>query len=225
MENNLHNGHRERVKDRFINDGLDNFAPHNILEILLFYSIPRKDTNEIAHNLIKRFGSLSNVLDADFDELIKVEKVTKNTAILIKLIPSISSKYLKEKASVDGVLNTVEKIGEFLKSLYIGKTTECVYCVAFDSKLKVIKTELLFSGSVNAVSITNRKVVEFAAINKASIIVVSHNHPNGVAIPSQADIQTTIRLKEALALIEVRLLDHIIVADDDFVSMRDSKII
>lgn len=225
MSNNLNNGHRDRVKNRFISDGLENFAPHNILEILLFYSIPRKDTNKIAHNLIKHFGSLSNVIDAEYEELVKIDGITKNTATLIKLIPAISSHYLKEKASVDGILNTVEKMGEFLKPFYIGKTTECVYCIAFDSKLKTIKCELMFEGSVNAVSITNRKVVEFAAINKASIVVLSHNHPNGVAIPSQADIKTTVRLKDALALIEVVLLDHIIVVDDDFVSMRDSKII
>jgi len=225
MNNDMHQGHRDRVKARFINDGLSNFAPHNVLELLLFYSIPRKDTNKIAHNLIKHFGSLPNVMDADINELLKIDGITKNTATLIKLMPSFSAYYLKDKGSINNILNSAEKMGEFLKPFYIDKTSECVCCICLDSKLKVIKAEILFEGSVNMVGITNRKVVEFAAINNATVVVLSHNHPNGVAIPSQADISSTVRLKEALKLIEVKLLDHIIVADGDFVSMRDSKII
>ncbi|MGL5972123.1 MAG: JAB domain-containing protein [Oscillospiraceae bacterium] len=225
MDKNLHQGHRERLKNRFLKTGLSSFEDHNVLEVLLFYSIPRKDTNKIAHQLINRFGSLSAVFDAPIEELTKIKGITHNSAVLIKIIPSLSSVYMSDKIEIGSILNTTEKMGEFLKPLYIDKTTECVYAICLDSKLKVIKYELLFEGSINAVSITNRRVVEFAALNKASVLVISHNHPNGIAIPSQADIMTTEKIKNALALIEVELLDHIIVADNDFVSLSDSRML
>lgn len=225
MSKDLHKGHRERVKKRFLRQGLDDFEAHNVLELLLFYAIPRKDTNEIAHLLICHFGTVSAVFDAPFEELVKIKGITENCATLIKMIPAYSSYYMQDRVNYQVSLNSTEKIGGFFLPKFIGKKNECVYLLCLDSKFKVLKCELLFEGSVNAVSITNRKVIEMAALSGATSVVVAHNHPNGVAIPSDADIATTIQLKKALNLIAVELIDHIIVADDDFVSLADSGVL
>lgn len=222
---NLHVGHRKRVKHRFLKSGLSSFDKHNILEFLLFYSIPRKDTNELSHNLINHFGSFSSVFDASFEELIKVDGISESTAILIKLVPSITAEYLKDKSDNGIILYSTKVIGDYLKPFFLDKNRECVYCVCLDNKLKVIKTALMFEGNVNAVSLVNRKVIEFVTANNASTVIIAHNHPNGLAIPSESDIITTNKLKEALALIDVRLLDHIIISDNDFVSFAESELL
>lgn len=224
MAKDLHKGHRQRVRERFIKQGLKDFPPHNALELLLFYAIPRKDTNEIAHALMQKFGTISAVFDAPLEELTKVKGVSENCAVLIKMIPAYSSYYMDDRVNYNLALNSTEKIGAFFLPKFIGQKNECVYLLCLDSKLKVLKCELLFEGSVNAVSITNRKVIETAALVGATSVALAHNHPNGVAIPSDADIATTIQLKKALQLINVELIDHIIVADDDFVSLADSGV-
>lgn len=222
---NLHVGHRKRVKQRFLKTGLSSFDKHNILEFLLFYSIPRKDTNELSHNLINHFGSFSAVFDASFEELIKVDGISESTAVLIKLVPSITAEYLKDKSDNGIILYSTKVIGEYLKPFFLDKNKECVYCVCLDNKLKVIKTSLMFEGNVNTVSLVNRKVIEFVTANNASTVIIAHNHPNGLAIPSESDILTTNKLKEALSLIDVRLLDHIIISDNDFVSFAESELL
>lgn len=224
MSDDIHKGHRKRVKERFLKQGLRDFPPHNALELLLFYAIPRRDTNEIAHNLIKKFGTISAVFDASVEELVKVKGVSDNTAVLIKMIPAFSSYYMADRVNYIDSLNSTEKIGAYFLPKFIGQKNECVYILCLDSKFKILKSELLFEGSVNAVSITNRKVIEVAALVGATSVVIAHNHPNGIAIPSDADIATTIQLKKALALINTELIDHIIVADDDFVSLADSGV-
>ena len=219
---NMHSGHRQRLKDRFFQEGLDHFPPHNALELLLFLSIPRDDTNPIAHRLLQRFGSISNVFEAPREELLKVEGVGPQTAFMISLIAHMTRYYLTDKYSVGTILDTPEKIGEFLKAMFIGKNNEHVYLLCLDKKSKLLHCELLMEGTLDSAQVTIRRIVETVMRVSASSVVLAHNHTQGFAVPSKADVQTTVAVKKALALLSIELLDHIIVARDDYVSLAQS---
>lgn len=215
----MHENHRERMKNRFLAEGLDHFEPHNILELLLFYAIPQKDTNEIAHALIERFGSLSAVFDAPFDELITVPGVKEHTATLIKLVPALSRQYAVAKNETKATLSDREKIGRYLVDRYVGVNVETVFLLLLDNKFNVIECIKVHEGSVNSSSITMRKLVETALFKRASMAVLAHNHPGGIAIPSGDDIVTTREVKRAFDLVGVSLLAHIIVAGNAYVDI------
>lgn len=217
-----HLGHRERLKNRFRKEGLDGFEPHNILELLLFYSIPQKDTNPIAHNLIDSFGSFSAVFDATYEDLLKVDGIGANTATLIKLMPAIASAYIDDKTSVGTILNSSDKLGEYLIPKFLGQRKEMIYMVCMDSRCRLINSKKIGEGSFGSVMIDPRDIVKFALHCSASTIVLSHNHPDGFAIPSNDDLTTTKNLFDILNPLGIKLVDHIIVADDDFVSLADS---
>jgi DNA repair protein RadC len=215
----LHENHRKRVKERFLSEGLDSFAPHNIVELLLFYSIPQRDVNELAHSLIKRFGSVSGVLDAPYDQLVRVDGIKENTAAHIKLVQSLMRVYALEKQREVAVLDTQEKIGSFLTSWYIGVTVETVLLVSLNNKRSIIDLSVLHEGSVNSAQVSVRKIAETALAKNASAIVLAHNHPDGMAIPSSEDINSTRYIKSAMDLLEINLLDHILVAGDKYTSV------
>lgn len=218
----IHNGHRNRIKQKFLEHGFQGFHPHEILEFLLFYSTPRRDTNPIAHELIEHYGDISSVFDAPFEELIKIKGVTENSATLIKSIPYFSRVYL-ESSHKNFILDSTDACGKYLIPKFIGRTDETVIIVLLDNKLSVINAKVLNEGSVNNTHIDVRKIVEHCIKHNASSVILSHNHPSGVALPSSADIHTTLKIKTTLQAIGIRLLDHIVVAGDDFVSMADSS--
>ncbi len=217
-----HGGHRDRLKKRMLKHGLSTFEPHNVLELLLFFGVPQKDTNNIAHDLMNKFGALSGVLDAPYESLLKVDGVGEHTATLLKMIPQISSFYMDDRSSVTEILDDPEKIGNYLKSKFIGRTTECVIALALDNKYKAINCVNLFEGSVNAAAVTVKKVAEFAINSNCTNIVLAHNHPYSVALPSSDDLTTTRIMSDGLSAVGIRLLDHIIVADNDFISLARS---
>lgn len=213
-----HEGHRERLKARFIENGLHGFEEHNILELLLFYSIPRQDTNEIAHALIDRFGSLKGVLDADFSELCTVKGIKGNSATLLKLIPQISKAYaVATDENEDLIFESADKAGYYLTNQFIGETAEVVYVMLLDNSFRLIKTVRLFEGNVNSTAIDRRKIAEIAIKNNASSIIIAHNHPNGIACPSTDDIQTTSGLLSVFSSIGIHVLEHFVVAGKSFV--------
>ncbi len=200
--------------------------PHELLELLLYYAIPRKDTNPIAHQLLEAFGgSFSAVLDAPVQRLEEIPGITHNVAVLIKLIPVLAKTYLTDKTDVGTVLHTSEEFGRYLLPRYVGSVNEEVQVICLDSKHRLIHSKRVYEGKVNAVEISIHKIVEYALLNKASGIVIAHNHPNGIAIPSSADIETTMKLAETLSVFHIQLLDHIVIAGDDFVSLADSGIL
>ncbi|MCX7614751.1 MAG: DNA repair protein RadC [Clostridiales bacterium] len=220
----VHSGHRKRIRERFLKDGLDNFPAHNAVEFLLFYALPQKDTNELAHRLIERFGSLAGVFDAPYEELLKVDGVGETTATLIKLIPQLSRRYMID-SMVNEYLNTTKKAGKFLLPYYIARKNETVFLVCLDSKCKVISCQMIFEGSVNSTQVNIRKIIETALKYNASGVIIAHNHPGGVALPSPEDLAITKRILEALRVVGLAFIDHIIVADNDFVSLADSGFI
>lgn len=215
----MHKDHRKHTKDRFLSEGLDGFEPHNVLELLLFYSIPQRDTNETAHMLINRFGSLSAVFDAPYDDLLTVPGISDHSATLIKLIPAVSRRYAIEKNSKATRLSSIEDIGKYLVARYLGVTEETVLLLLLDNKFGLIDCVKVHEGSVNSSAITMRKLIETALFKRASMVVLAHNHPSGVAIPSSDDLFTTQQVKRAFDLVEIGMLAHIIVAGDTFTNI------
>ena len=218
----VHDGHRQRLKERFLRDGLDGFTEIQALELLLFYAAPRKDTNPIAHALLERFGNLSRVLDAPMDAMLEVEGIGDHAATLLRLAREMGRYYEISKARQETILPTIEDCGDYLKAYFKGRKNETVFLLCLDAKMKVLQCREVGEGSVNYASVPVRRVVEMALEAGASTVVLSHNHPSGIALPSGEDIQTTRRVATALSAVEITLVDHIVVADDDYVSMVQS---
>ena len=218
----IHKGHRERLKQRFLEDGLDNFPDIQVLELLLFYAIPQRDTNPIAHALLNHFGSLSGVLDADVAELKKVPGISDHSATLLALVTELCRYYQVDSAQRVEILTTLDACGAYLVPRFFGRTRETVFLLCLDAKCKVLCCKEVGEGSVNSASISVRKIVETALAANATTVILAHNHPSGVAVPSGEDAQTTRRIAAALSAVEVHLADHIIVADGDYVSMVQS---
>ena len=218
----IHKGHRERLKQRFLEEGLDNFTDIQVLELLLFFAIPVKDTNPIAHALLDHFGSLSQVLEADVEELKKVSGVKDHSATLLALVIELCRYYQVNCVQQVQILTTLEDCGRYLVPRFFGRTRETVFLLCLDAKCKVLCCKELGEGSVNTAAISVRKVVETALAANATTVVLAHNHPSGIAVPSNEDIQTTQRVAAALQAVEIHLADHIVVAEGDYVSMVQS---
>ena len=221
-EKSIHAGHRERLKQRFLEEGLDNFTDIQALELLLFYGIVRKDTNPIAHALLDHFGSLSQVLEASTEELQKVKGISEHAAILLQLIPQLGRYYQVDCSQRVEILTSLDACGAYLVPRFFGRNKETVFLLCLDAKCKVLCCKEIGEGSVNSASISVRKVVETALAANASSVVLAHNHPSGIALPSDEDVQTTRRIAAALSAVEIQLVDHIVVAEGDYVSMVQS---
>ena len=219
-----HEGHRVRLKHRFLKTGIDDFEPHNILELLLFYSVPRKDTNPLAHRLIEHFGSFSAVLDAKPEELMKVKGVTENTAVLLSMIPGISRRYLEEKADAVNAVGGFKDIGDYFLPKFIGRKVETVMLASLDNKNKVVSCSIVAEGESDSAQVSKRRVIEEAIKVNAKKVVLAHNHPMGFAIPLAEDVDMTEEIYMLLKSVGIDLIDHIVVAEDDFVSMAASGI-
>lgn len=222
MGKEMHAGHRERLKQRFLREGLEQFEPHNVLELLLFYAIPRQDTNELAHRLIHAFGSLSSVFDAPIEELVKVDGVGLNTATLIKLLPAANRRYLEDRATKGIDVASPEACGELLVSKFNGVTVERLVLLCMDNKCRVRHCEVISEGTQTMVDIRNRRIVETALRQNASCVVLGHNHPNGFPVPSKSDVDATYSLARLLEAMDIELYDHIIVADGEYFSMASN---
>ena len=217
-------GHRQRVKERFRKEGLDNFDEVHALELLLFYAIPRVDTKPLARALLDRFGSYSQVMEATAMELECVEGVGRNVSTFLTLITSASRYYQTRHTKRPTILTSSAMYGAYFVDCFCGKRNETVYLLCLDAKGKVLNCFLVGEGDVNSANIPMRKLVELALMSNASAVVLAHNHPSGVAIPSLEDKVTTERLAVALGTMGIVLADHIIVADRDYISMVMSGI-
>lgn len=215
----LHDGHRDRVRDRFLEDGLNKFRDHEALELMLFYAVPRKDTNELAHHLLNRCNSFSGVLDAPLETLEDCG-LSRNAAVFLKLMPEICSRYYQDKyKSENNGAITEENIGEQILHYFIGSDEEQVVLLLLDSKGKPRFCDIISKGTISASEVSVRKILNLAVKYTASGAVIAHNHPSGIALPSHSDVKVTISIQQALKAVGVVLLDHIIVADMDYTCM------
>lgn len=219
---NIHGGHRARLREQFLRAGLDSMSDVQVLELLLFFAIPRRDTNPIAHRLLERFGSLAAVFEAPVTEISRVEGVGESAALLLALVPQAARRHLIDRAKFEQVLDTTEKCGRYLLPFFHGERDEVVYLLCLDAKCKVLDCRLLFRGGVNTAGVSVRKIVEAALTYNATSVVLAHNHVSGIALPSREDEATTRQIRTALDAVGILLADHIVVADDDFVSMADN---
>lgn len=218
----IHDGHREKMRKRFENGGLEHFADHEVLELLLFYAILRRDTNPIAHALMERYGSLAAVLNAPIEDLKKVDGIGENAAVLLRLVGQVEPKARLAEAEVSLPMTSAEAAGKYLLDRFYGIRNEVAFQLCIDRKGKLLICKRLTEGSESYVEMDVRRIVENALLSSASGVILAHNHPSGIALPSADDISATKRVQEALKTIGVRLIDHIIVADGDFVSLAQS---
>ena len=202
--------------------GLDSFSDVQVLELLLGFAIARKDVNPLAHALLDRFGSLSGVLDAPAGELMKVPGIGENTAVMLSVMPQLMRRYTIGKNKTGTILNTTTKAGSYLLPFFFGAKDEQVYLLCLDAKCKVLDCRKLFTGSVNTVGVSVRRIVEEALRRNATSVILAHNHTSGIALPSREDEETTNMVQAALEAVGIRLADHMVMVEDDFVSMADS---
>ncbi len=220
----MHEGHRSRLKNKFILNGIDNLEDHEILELLLFYAISRKNTNDIAHRLLESFHTIDAVFDAPVNALKNVDGIGESTALFLKIISGVVRLYMERKYSSKNKVLTTEEINDNLMFKFIGRSEEVVAIALLDAKGKLIYEGIVNKGTVNSVDIYIRKIIEFIVMYNASSIVLAHNHPSGFAVPSPEDIESTAKLNKIFKGMNVNFLDHIIVADHDYVSLRECKI-
>lgn len=213
-EKNVHSGHRMRVKERFCEAGLSSFADHNVLELVLFYSVPRKDTNELAHRLLDHFGSLHAVFEANVERLMEVPGISYNSAVLIKLFTEVSKRYSVSKNGKRVVFKSTDDIAKYVSGLFIGETIESFYILCVDGRGCLMSCEKHSTGSVLNAPVCIPVVIDTVVRNKACAVIVAHNHPNNTADPSGDDIEITKKLYKLLKAMNITLLDHVVVGCD-----------
>ena len=221
----IHAGHRERIRERLRTAGLEAFSDHEALELLLTFAIPRQDVNPLAHALIDTFGSLSAVLDAHENELLRVKGMGKNGALLLTLMPQLMRRYQLSSLGERPVITTLADAKAYLAPLFMGRSEENIYMLCLDQAGHVLHRALLHTGTVDQVMLHPRTVVETALRHHAHAVILAHNHPSGTAEPSQADADVTGRISTALHMISIRLADHLIFAGADAFSMARECVI
>ncbi len=221
MNSEFHTGHRNRLREKFQNDV--HLEDHELLEILLYSSIPRRNTNEIAHALLQRFGSIRGIMDADEASLLEVEGIGSHSAVFLRVVSQIVSRYHFQSASRDVTLSSSSDLSLFMRCLFIGSAKEQVFLLLFNSAGRLFQTKKISSGSAALSGVSLRKIIEIAITNNAASVILVHNHPNGVTLPSEKDIEITEKIKSALENAEITLVDHFLVANDSCFSIFRSS--
>ncbi|MEO5377217.1 MAG: DNA repair protein RadC [Magnetococcus sp. DMHC-6] len=222
----LHQGHRARLRQRYLREGLEGFENHQVLEMLLFYAIPRQDTNQIAHLLLKRFGSFAAILEADPQDLATVPGMGEVAATFLSMIPPLTRYYLQDRVKrIKLPLDEAENSKSYVIPLMTGRTEEVFYVLCLDSSCRLLFPALISRGTVKEALIHPRHVVEATLRHKAANVILTHNHPSGNPTPSRADIHLTHLLQRVLIPIGIRVLDHLIVADGEAFSMAQEGIL
>lgn len=213
-------GHRERIREKFAAAGLDSFLDHEILELLLTYAVPRRDTKPLARALLKKFGTLAAVFDADENQLTQVDGIGTGAARFLRLIRAVFKKYSLDEVKETVSIRTPQQVLEYCKASLAGKKEECLEIIYLSVRNTVMSTQVVASGLIDRVAVSPRKIVECALAAKASAIILVHNHPSGDATPSQEDISLTQDVIQAAALFGILVHDHIIVGKGSHYSLK-----
>lgn len=222
-KSNIHKGHREKVKQRYYETGLNSMPDHNILELLLFFGIPQRDTNPLAHELIERFGSFSGVLEASKTDLQSVKGMTESAACLLTLFLPVYKRYINDLHKKKKKFTDAKDIADYLRPLYLDTNNERVYALCLDSEDRMVACRVVSDGDIDSSFCDIRKLASIVLEVKSKKVVLSHNHPNGSLVPSAADAKSTKTAMELLRLLKVQLVDHIIVTDKSYFSMKKSS--
>ncbi len=219
VNKNVHKGHRERMKETFLKNGLSGFSHHEIIELLLFFGIPMKDTNEIAHHLINSFGSIPAVFNAHYEDLMKIKGMTKNAAILLTMMPELFTNYVREVKDV-ATLDNIETINDYFVSVYFGAKNEEIKVCCLDNDMKIRYCTTVIEGGIEKATVDMRKLVETVFRANATYVIIAHNHPNGSPVPSDEDIAVTRTIKSTFDMLDIVLLDHVVVGKNAAISMK-----
>lgn len=220
---NRHKGHRQRMHERVQQYGFASLAEHEKLEYLLYFTNGQKDTNGIAHALIERFGSFSGVLEAAPEELCKVEGVGPVSARLLHLLPQVSLCYEQSRISKKRRLGSYEEFGEYFLAAFSRSSAEHAMLLSIDTRKQIRASAWIQAGTRTKVDLTIKDIVAAALRGGTESVVLCHNHPNGMAFPSQEDMQATGDIVRALGVVGIQMLDHYIVTDTEYFSMREEN--
>ena len=222
---NIHEGHRDRMRSRFLQEGADGMATHEILEMLLYGTIPRGDTNEIAHHLLDEFGSISNLIEADPHEIAKTAGVGIKSAVFLSLLHELVLRYEREKVEQKPALTSISRSVEYCRALLAFRPVERFYVICLDSRRKILHTSKISEGTVNDAAVSPRMVVEKALRYQATSVLLCHNHPKGSVKPSFDDINLTAGLKRMLEPLGVEVVDHIIIGENEYFSFFENDLL
>lgn len=217
--------HRKRVREKYLKNGITGWHDYEVLEFILFFAIPRRDTKPISKELLKKFKTLGGVLDASFDELKKVKGIRENAASLIKLIRDMPSLYLKRKVEGKTVFSSPGAVYDYLKVSMQGLRDEVFKVIYLDASNRFIESEIMSRGVVNKATVYPRKIVENALKKNAVSVIISHNHPSGKLVPSNDDRRMTKMVSDALAVINIAIVDHVIVSSEGYFSFKENGLI
>ena len=219
-------GHRERLRKRLEKSGLVGFNDYEVLELLLTYSIPRKDTKALSKNLLKRLGSLKGILSADIKELEQIDGIGRQSVVFIKVLNEFIKYYFENQAENNEIHFTeLEQTAAYLKAEIGNSKNEVVKVLYLNAHNEMIHTEILSEGTVNESYLPTSRIVETALKYKTTSVIVAHNHPSGDPEPSRYDNTITKKIAEALKVVDIDLQDHIIIAGKGFYSYRQKGIL
>ena len=218
-----HSGHRKRLRKRAEAEGVAHFEPHNLLELLMFYTIPRADTNETAHRLLDTFGSFSNVLDASREDLMRVHGVGPETAQFLHMLPEVFRRYIKDKGGVPRRIEQVEDVTQILMPLFVGQKKEVLYMVCLQSGNTIGRCVEVAVGTATQVAAQARTVVGEALLSDCVGVVLAHNHPSGQAKGSNADYAATVHIANALNAVDIPLVEHFVFANGRFAALSEDS--
>lgn len=222
MERKTHIGHRERMRQRYLQEGADGFADHELLEMLLYGTLPRGDVNEAAHELLYTFGNFQNLLAADPYEIAKLHGLGLNTGIFFSLIHELFRRYESERLEKKTALHSLSAVAEYCIGIASNCLKERFYLICLDARRNVLHTTMISEGSLMGSTVLPRDVVEAAMRHRAAGVIFCHNHPAGRAYPSNDDIRLTLELKRLLYALEIQVVDHVIVAEQSYFSFAEN---
>jgi len=224
-QDQVHSGHRARMRERFMANGFEGFADHEVLEVLLYNVITRGNTNPLGHKLIERFGSFARVCDASIEELMSVEGIGESCAIQIKMIPELLRYYMlsHEKHTSRPPLNDGALVAEYLRPYFLSQTKEILYFLTLDNSSRPLECVKISEGVINATDVDLRKITEVAINSRACFAILAHNHPYGHAFPSTEDLRVTELIAKHLQTIGIQLVDHMLFTETEAVSIIKRK--
>lgn len=223
-EKSVHAGHRERLKQKYLEGGLNVLAEHEVVELLLFYAVRQGNVNPLAHRLIKEFGTLHLLLEADAETIARSCDISINTAILLSLMLPMARRYHRSKWSETNMLSDTKLACEYARGLFTGETDEVFYMICLDAKNQVIFPVEVARGTIDKAPIYPRTITDKALKHNAASVILAHNHPSGQLIPSQSDLRATTFITDVLEKIEVKVVDHIIVGGKGELSFTQKKL-
>ncbi|MDP3879459.1 MAG: DNA repair protein RadC [Dehalococcoidales bacterium] len=218
-------GHRKRLREKFIRSGLKGFHDYEIVELLLSLGTPRKDCKPAAKEAIEKFKTLRGVLEASPDELQQIDGVGPHSAFGIKLVQEVAREFLKEKIIDKPIYKSAQEIFDYLYHSMRDLRKEVFKVIHLNSQNQIIETEDLFSGTVNSSSVSPREVVESALKHNSVSLIFVHNHPSGNPEPSKSDQELTKDLVYAASIVRIKVLDHIIIGNDRYYSFAAEGLI